>query len=74
MVNPKTLFFLLYVAHKKKKKRDKHTRAMRSASTIGMPWALKRLDTVLFPDEIPPVRPTILILPLSANQRLCSFL
>ena len=55
------------------KEGDEHTRAMRSASTIGMSWALKRLDTVLFPDEIPPVRPTILILPLSAKSKIVEF-
>ena len=32
-----------------------------SASTTGTSLALKRLETVLFPDEIPPVSPTILI-------------
>jgi hypothetical protein len=32
-----------------------------SASTMGTPASLKRLDTVLFPDAIPPVRPTSLI-------------
>jgi hypothetical protein len=30
-----------------------------------MPWDLKRLETVLFPDEIPPVNPTILIFTLT---------
>lgn len=55
------------------KEGDEHTRAMRSASTIGMSWALKRLDTVLFPDEIPPVRPTILILALSAKSKIGVF-
>jgi hypothetical protein len=32
-----------------------------SASTTGTPEDLKRLDTVLFPDAIPPVKPTNLI-------------
>lgn len=33
-----------------------------SASTTGIPWALKRLETVLFPELMPPVNPTILML------------
>jgi hypothetical protein len=32
-----------------------------SASTTGMLWDLKRPEMVLFPEEIPPVSPTILI-------------
>jgi hypothetical protein len=37
------------------------TRATMSASTTGTPADLKRLDTVLFPEAIPPVKPTNLI-------------
>lgn len=48
------------------------TRATTSASTTGMPLALKRLETVLFPDAMPPVSPTILI-PLSAPTKVESF-
>jgi hypothetical protein len=48
---------------KKERKKEKGilTLATISASTTGMSWDLKRLETVLFPDEIPPVNPTILI-------------
>lgn len=46
---------------KASEKRKEHTRATRSASTTGIPWDLKRLETVRFPDAIPPVNPTILI-------------
>jgi hypothetical protein len=50
------------------REREEHTRATTSASTTGMPWDLKRLETVLFPEAIPPVSPTILILSPSCER------
>ena len=45
----------------KSKRKRESTRAMTSASTTGMWLYLNMEETVLFPDAIPPVSPTILI-------------
>jgi hypothetical protein len=52
----------------REREREEPTRAMTSASTTGMPWDLNRLETVLFPEEIPPVSPTILIISPSCDR------
>lgn len=51
------------------------SRAMWSASTTGHPRSLSRLETVLLPVAIPPVKPTINMAPNKQQlaTRTCSF-
>lgn len=49
------------------------SRAMWSASTTGHPRSLSRLETVLLPVAIPPVKPTINMAPNKQLLATCSF-